>query len=134
MNLTKNIMILLSVTLIIFACRDSVNVYDESRNPEYRLAAYNSLTENEKSNVTSDWENATVTPGVYASSQHGSPAILAEGYPSPITYITPLSRTFAEGTPLVMVTFNTIDDGLLGPIVIVLLAEDATVIGFFGRI
>ena len=125
--------ILLSVLLIFFACKDSVNGVDDNKKIAYRLSAYNSLTESDKSTITSDWQNAPVNSGVYTSNEYGGPAILLEGYSLPVGYLTPLSRTFEEGTPLVTVTFNTNNEALLGPIVVILLAEDATVIGSFGR-
>lgn len=123
---------------VMFSCKDSVNNPSElnKRSGEemfYRTAAYNSLNESQKATIISDWQSVPVFNGIYVPGEYGEPNILIEGQSSPLPYDTPLSRTFDEGTKLKLVTFQTENDALIGPITVIML-EDGTVIGAFTRL
>ena len=125
--------LLFTISFFVLYCSDSGTSFTENEKIMYRTAAFNYLSEEEKETIISNLNEAPVGNAKFSLNESGGPGIILEGTTATIPYITPMSSLMAEGTPLVTVTFNTTNDPLLGPIVVILL-EDATPIGFLPRL
>ncbi len=125
-NKLEKLLIILSF-LILSDCSNNSNVllpFDQMSN---RQIAYASLSEQEKSTII-NWQNGKVEEGVYQSFNKSNAIVLNSG--DKIFFGTISSTVkLIEGQKLIAVTFNTTDDALLGPLIVIIEPNYNKVIG-----
>jgi len=136
MNMTmKNFLIVLLLTGLI-ACdtTESKIGLSETERAFYSNKAWEQLAAVERESITTPVSEALTVGGYLTSDADNIHLVILEVLSHPITYITPFSRLFENGTRIVAVSFNTTDDALLGPITVLLLEENGLLVGFIPRL
>ncbi|MCB0732259.1 MAG: hypothetical protein KDC88_14640 [Ignavibacteriae bacterium] len=114
--------------LLIVGCDD-----DSLNNIIYKEIAYNSLSEREKSSLTVDWQDAKIENGIYKKGQCENEFI--SGNENRLCFfVKDENISLLEYQKLIAVIFNTNDDALLGPIIVIVDPEGPKVIGGVGRL
>ena len=111
---TFRIFFILFLISLISCCNDN-----ESEILDYRLIAYNSLSEEEKETISEDWNNAEIIFGKYKSDvcEH---ALYSVDRGLMCFLLKDQNIQLEENQNLTAVIFNTINDSLLGPIIVVI--------------
>ena len=121
---------LIFVILIIFpGCEDEER---EENLSDYRSIAFESLSDNEKETLMEDWREAEVIEGIFKDDEcdyefHGPPMGRL------CFFLTVPEIELINQQNLVAVIFHTINDALLGPIIIIIDPESEMAIGTVGR-
>ena len=129
MKITLIYLILSIVVIVIFGCED--NEKDENE-LDYRSIAYESLSDNEKETLLEDWREAEVIEGIFKEDAcdyefHGQ----SMGRLCFFLIVQEIELT--DNQNLIAVSFHTIHDALLGPIIIIIDPNTELVIGTVGR-
>lgn len=127
----KKIISKLIYTILIFAmvsCNE-----DNFNNLKYKEIAYNSLSEREKSTLTVDWQDAKIENGIYKKGQCENELIINDENRL-CFFVNNENISLVEFQKLVAVIFNTTNDALLGPIIVIIDPEETRVIGGVGRL
>ena len=115
----KKYLIYISVIgLLAAGCSNNSNVLTPFVEMNYRNVAYESLSEQSKATVI-NWQDGKVGKGIYQG-KNGSNIILLDSG-SQIGFVFNTSNVeVINGQRLIMVTFNTKDDPLLGPMILII--------------
>lgn len=123
--------ILIFFFIFLFSCcADSLT---EPEIAQYQIIAFESLSENEKSTIIDDVNDATVEKGKYEMF-NGSSRIKFEGGRKYYFFLKDKSITLKPNQSLIAVSFRTKDGSLLGPITVIINPSKNIVIGFVGRL
>ncbi|MEK5645478.1 hypothetical protein BK138_35325 [Paenibacillus rhizosphaerae] len=115
--LTKLLMLLFTVSVFVLsACQEQLVLTDEEQ-AKYREIAWNAVDTEQRKHVVKNWTEADVSTFKYKDQ-----------------WIAPQKdRSRLKNQELVMVSFSTDQDGLLGPIVVVINPGDNSIAGYFPR-
>ncbi|MGO4374100.1 hypothetical protein [Paenibacillus sp. 2TAB19] len=116
--LKKSLMLLFTVCIFVLsACQDEQFVLTDDNKSKYREIAWNTVETEQRKHVIKNWTEADVSTFVYKDQ-----------------WIVPQKdRSHLKNQELVRVSFSTDQDGLLGPIVVVINPEDDAIVGYFPR-
>lgn len=114
--------------LLLTFCSDNSNVLSPTEEIKYKSIAYASLTDQEKESLTKDWKEARVNVGRY---QHNIQihTVVINSNDKMSFELTDSSITLIENQKLVTIMFNTNNDPLVGPIIVVIEPEIDRAIG-----
>ena len=125
------VMILFAFT--IWNCDDEVTGLSPTEEMIYRQIAFKSLTDDEQSSLSVNWEEAPVIRGFYSGND--SKNIFKE-IDSELEYqflISDDNVVLLDNQLLIRILFNTENDALLGPIILFVNPKTMSVIGFLPR-
>ena len=123
-----NFLWLLSFLVISFSCSDEDDNFNPSENL-IRSIAYNSLSDEEKSTIIDDWEEAEVISGTFKSDVCDY-AFMQENQGRICFFPKDQSLVINEDQRLAAVIFNTVNDPLLGPILVIVVPELEAAVGY----
>jgi hypothetical protein len=129
----KKIIALTIILLFLVSCSENSDVLSPSGKMKYREIAYESLSEHEKDEINSDWEDADVKEGRYQSF-NGAHTIIVDPENRLYFVLKNSNIRLGELQVLIIVTFNTIYDSLLGPITVIVDPKSEKVIGYLVRL
>ena len=129
----KKIIALTVTLLFLVSCSENSDVLTPSGKMKYREIAYESLSGNEREEINSDWENADVKEGRYQL-MNGAHTIIFDSENRLYFFLKNPNIRLSEFQILIIVSFNTIYDSLLGPITVIIEPKSEKVIGFVGRL
>jgi hypothetical protein len=119
--------------MLLIKCSEDSDILSANDESTYRSIAYNSLSPQEKGSIIPDWEEAKVLQGVYHK-KGDTDIFVIDSESSFSFYLKDSIVTLINGQNLVSVTFNTVDDSLLGPIVVIVDTNSEKAIGFLLRL
>ena len=128
----KKIIPLSIALLFLVSCSENSDLLSPSGKMKYREIAYESLSDNEKDEINNDWEKADVKEGRYQMF-NGAHTIIIDSENRLYFALKNSNVRFGEFQILIIVTFNTIYDSLLGPITVIIEPKSEKVIGFLVR-
>ena len=114
--------------LILTACSSDEDVLSPFEKVNYRVIAYQSLSEEELSTLTKDWKTAPVDIGRYRK-EDNIHFITIDGGVKLSTGLYDPNMILNNNQALVTVTFNTKDDPWVGPITVIINPENDAVVG-----
>jgi hypothetical protein len=123
-----NFLWLLSFLVISFSCSDEDDNFNPSENL-IRSIAYNSLSDEEKATIIDDWEEAEVIYGTFKSDVCDY-AFMQENQGRICFFPKDQSLVINEDQRLAAVIFNTVNDPLLGPILVIVDPELEAAVGY----
>ena len=130
MQKTTFVLLFFSICL---GCSSKSGTLSPTEKLSYRTIAYDRLSEQEKESIISDWQDAEVRQGIYQ--YNNSHIIFFVDSKTKLHFLLDDSDFILyPAQPLIAVIFNTVDDALLGPIVIIIEPKSKTPIGFVGRL
>jgi hypothetical protein len=129
----KKVIVLIMPFLFLAGCSENSDLLSPSGKMKYREIAYESLSENEKDEINSDWEKADVREGRYQS-VNDSHSIIFDSDNRLYFILKDSNIRLGEFQILIIVSFNTIYDSLLGPITVIIEPKSEKVIGYVGRL
>ncbi len=124
--------IFLSLALLI-RCDDDSDILSANDELSYRTIAYNSLSKEDKESIISNWEKATVVQGFYQKNGDADIFVI-DSESSLYFFLEDSTAKLNDGQRLVLVTFHTKDDPLIGPITIILNPNTKKAIGSLLRL
>lgn len=114
------------------SCSDS-DIISPEFEKEFKKIAYDSISESEKETIIINWEDAKITYGYYESGSCENTFVSNNNERMCFFNLTgPMS--LSNWDKLVAVSFKTINDALLGPIIIILDFDRKETIGGVGRL
>ena len=122
----------LVITLFAAACSDS-DFGNSFELDLYREIAFNSLTQNEKSTLSENWQNAEVIFGKFSKTNCDN-TFIYDGDNWFCFAKTNSQVVLTQDSKLVGVIFNTKHDPLLGPLIVILDDNSKNVIGHVLRL
>ena len=126
----KTQLLFILILILFVGCGDDI-LLSPANQSTYREVAYNSLDENSKASITINWKDAKVEDGKYI--KEGERHILKLSSGEEIPFLLSNGIIMIKNHRLVAVTFNTINDPLLGPIIIIVDPGQIKVVGIVGR-
>lgn len=114
-------------TGLLLSCSDSSVGSSDDKENRLKKAAYDSVSDYESRTIIGGWKDGIVEYGI-CSILNGKPAFKSLDYTLRF-FILDEDFSFEEYQKLVSVTFNTINDSLLGPIIIILEPDEELVVG-----
>lgn len=123
--------LIVSFIILHFGCTD--NSLTEPEIAHYQTIAYSSLSENEKASLTVDMSEAIVKVGKYKVT-NGNHSIKIEEDQIYFFFLRDNSLKLKTDQRLIAVAFNTRDDPLLGPIIVIIDPHTQIAIGGVGRL
>jgi len=131
--MNKDILSVVFISVILLSlfnsCSDGSNTLTPFEETKYRTIAYNSLSDQEKATIISDWKYAPVKKGIYHLENENIHQLIFSSDDKLIFILNKEDLTLAENQKLVAVTFNTYADALLGPLIIIIDTRSNEVIG-----
>ncbi len=129
----KNLFCIISIALFFTGCFD----FDLSTTPFngeiMRQAAYESLTDSEKETLTINWEDALVVQGHYESNECDN--VFVSGANEHKCFgVKDSSTKLSYMQKLGAVVFNTNDESLVGPIIVIMDPQNNSVVGYVFRL
>jgi hypothetical protein len=124
----KKLCLFTLISLIFIGCSEKSNFLLPVNAMEYRETAYDSLSEQEKGTLTTDWKEAEVKQGNYLLQDNINWIVFDSGNKSGFALMNTDVVLF-NNQPLVMVVFYTNADALLGPIAIIIEPESKEIVG-----
>ena len=128
----KKLFLFLFLVITFIRCSEKSNFLLPVDKMEYRKIAYESLSDEEKGTLTTDWKEAEVTQGKYLFENNIDWIVFDPGNKSGFVLMKP-EVVLINNQPLVLVIFNTKVDALLGPIGLIIEPGTKDVIGGFLR-
>ena len=127
-------LLIFALSLLSLHCKHALSLDEQA----FRLIAYTHLSEQDRQSLSSDWRKARVASCSYIqeSSVHlcvQNPDKRDFTYDFGFVAANPDIELKANQT-LITVLFNTVDDPLLGPIIVVIDPEAKVVVGYVLRI
>lgn len=114
-------------------CSDDSNPLSPGAEMNYREIAYASLSEGEKESLSKDWREADVIQGEYGKDSIDN-NIVINSENKMYFFLSDTTVNLSNNQVLVAVSFNTVNDALLGPITVIIDPRKETVIGYVGRL
>jgi hypothetical protein len=114
--------------LIFTACSSDEDVLSPFEKVNYRVIAYQSLTEDEAATLINDWRTAPVSAGKYRKENNNHIIIMDENIKWHFR-LNDSETNLNDNQSLITVAFNTKDDPLLGPLIIIINPENDIVVG-----
>ena len=127
----KKSVLLIFFLLALNSCSNDADVISPNQQINYRQVAFNSLSQQSKTEIT-DWQNGKVELGRYRKINGVDWIIFDSGNKYTIAVTSP-GIELTEGQNLVAVYFQTKDDALLGPIIIIVEPGLESVVGIVPR-
>lgn len=128
----KKIILLITIAAILYGCSKN-NINDPEDSKKLIDIAYSDLSDYEKESIIHDLNDAHVKIGFYAKGNCTDTIIFEDN--SWICFIKIDKNNFISSDEiLAAVTFNTKDDSLLGPIIVILTYDNQKVVGRVGRL
>lgn len=131
LNIVFIIVILIS---LLISCSDGSNTLTPFEEMNYRMVAYNSLSDGDKSTITSDWEKAPVKKGSYHLMDENIHQLIFNQDEKLGFALKNNKSILVENQKLIAVIFHTNVDALLGPIIIIINAKSNEAIGYVLRL
>ena len=129
----KKVIVLIIPFLFLAGCSEKSDLLSPSGKMKYREIAYESLSNIEKDEINSDWEKADVKEGRYQS-VNDAHSVIIDSDNRLYFFLKDSNIRLGEFQILIVVSFNTIYDSLLGPITIIVEPKSEKVIGYVGRL
>ena len=118
----------LLISLILYACSDKENV-NEPGDLNYRAIAYNSISDEEKATIVGNWQDAEMIYGIFKSDVCDYEFI--QENQGRICFVPQdQNLELVENQTLVAVIFNTVNDPLLGPILVIVDPDSESAVGY----
>lgn len=131
-NQLKRIITLIIALLLIVSCSDDIGILSPENQVEYRELAYKILSDREKESLTINWQKGRVEEGKYKKKNDHDTFETSSG--SNLFFISKIGNEYLyDGYKLIAISFNTKDDALLGPIIVIIDPYLRMVIGRVGR-
>ena len=116
--------------MVILGCEDE---YFDENEVDYRLIAYESISDEEKTSILKDWREAELIGGIYKRDMcdnefHG------QSMGRLCFFLISQEIELFENQYLVAVIFPTTNDSLLGPIIVIVDPSSRLAIGMVGRL
>ena len=124
----KKLCLFTLISLIFIGCSEKSNFLLSIDQIEYRKTAYDSLSEQEKGTLTTDWKEAEVEQGNYLLKDNINWIVFNPENKSGFALIKS-DVVLINNQPLVMVIFHTNVDALLGPIALIIEPGSKEVVG-----
>ena len=121
----------LIISFILYACSDDENNI-ETEDLMYRTIAYKSISDEEKATIVGDWQNADVITGTFKSNVCDY-EFIQENQGRICFFVKDENIVLDDNQLLVAVIFNTVNDPLLGPILVIIDPNTETAVGFAAR-
>ncbi len=131
MEKIKYVFVIMMMLLITQGCSHNSNGVSPFEDLKYRTIAYKSLSMQERSTIA-DWRKAKVEGGIYKTDLAFPSILIDSGGRLPFIYNSS-NLKLIDGQRLVAVIFNTTQDSLLGPIIVIIDPSNSKVIGYVTR-
>ena len=129
----KQILLIAVVFFLVAGCIDmNLDLSNTINTETARKVAYESLSDDEKASLTLDWKNTSVVIGYYKYTDCGHSFISNSNELKCFSTINSDIK-FKNLQHLGAVVFQTKDDALLGPIIVIVDSQSNTVVGFVVR-
>ena len=128
----KKLVFIFSLFTLLFGCFHESGVLTPFEQVEYKYFAFKSLSDKQKKTIINDWRDAHVYQGNYQKFNCGN-AIVIDSEETWCFGLVDRNRELSVNQILLGVAFNTIDDALLGPIIVIIDYDIKDVIGYVPR-
>jgi len=129
---SKIIFAVLVISLILQSCSDDENNIENEYN-KFRTIAYNSISDEEKATIVGNWQDAEVINGVFKSDVCAY-EFIRENQGRICFFLKDENIMLDKNQQLVAVIFNTVNDSLLGPILVIVDPNSEIAVGFAARL
>ncbi|MEJ2617174.1 MAG: hypothetical protein P8Z35_19645 [Ignavibacteriaceae bacterium] len=128
----KKFLLFLLLGVLFIGCSEKSNFMLPVDQMEYRKIAYDSLSEEQKATLTTDWKEAEVEQGNYLLKDNINWIVFDSGNKSGFALMKS-DVVLINNQPLVLVIFHTKVDALLGPIALIIEPGTKEIVGGFLR-
>jgi hypothetical protein len=128
----KSTIIFITIILTFLSCSDS-DIISPELEKEFKKIAYDSISESEKETITINWTDAIITHGYYDTGSCKNIFVSDNNEKMCFFFLTG-TISLSNRKKLVAVSFKTINDPLLGPIIRILDYNRKETIGGVGRL